>query len=82
MKITKEQVFIFAVLGLVTYLVVSPISKKRKKTSENIIINPTEIDCHNCNWKWPVNQGGNDLFICHKCYYDNSKFYRFTDLNS
>ena len=59
MKITKEQVFIVAVLGLVTY-----------------------FDCHNCNWKWPVKQGGNDLFICHKCYYDNSKFYRFTDLNS
>ena len=82
MKITKEQVFIVAVLGLVTYFVLSPISKKNKKTSKNIIINPTEIDCHNCNWKWPVKQGGNDLFICHKCYYDNSKFYRFTDLNS
>lgn len=45
-----------------------------------IIINPTEIECHKCHWKWPVKEGGNDLFICHKCNTDNSKFYKFEGL--
>ena len=45
-----------------------------------IIINPTEIECHNCHWEWKVKDGGNDLFICHKCNYDNSKFYKFEGL--
>lgn len=34
------------------------------------------IKCKNpkCDWSWDVDKGGNDLFICHKCYTDNSKF--------
>ena len=47
---------------------------------EEIIINPTEIECHSCHWKWKVKDGGDDLFICHKCNYDNSKFYKFEGL--
>jgi hypothetical protein len=43
-----------------------------------IINNPSEINCHNCNWKWKVKDGGDDLFICHKCYSDNSMFYTFS----
>jgi hypothetical protein len=45
-----------------------------------VIINPTEIECHNCHWHWKVKDGGDDLFICHKCNYDNSKFYKFEGL--
>jgi len=35
------------------------------------------IYCHNpkCNWSWKVKDGGDDLFVCHKCYTDNSKYY-------
>ena len=35
------------------------------------------IKCRNprCNWSWKVKDGGNDLFVCHKCFTDNSKFY-------
>jgi len=82
MKISKGELLIALGLGFVTYLTVSRISKNAAKNSANnfknsekVIVNPTDIDCHNCNWEWPVNQGGKDLFICHKCYYDNSKFY-------
>lgn len=46
----------------------------------DVIINPTEIECHNCHWKWEVKDGGADLFICHKCNYDNTKFYKFEGL--
>jgi len=45
-----------------------------------IINNPTEIECLNCHWHWKVKDGGDDLFICHKCYFDNSKFYTFSGL--
>jgi hypothetical protein len=45
-----------------------------------VIINPTEIECHNCHWHWKVKDGGDDLFICHKCYTDNSKYYKFEGL--
>jgi len=46
----------------------------------SVIINPTEIECHTCHWKWKVKDGGDDLFICHKCYTDNTKFYKFEGL--
>jgi 8-oxo-dGTP pyrophosphatase MutT (NUDIX family) len=57
--------------------------KNKDITFENggdVIINPTEIECHKCHWHWKVKDGGNDLFICHKCNYDNSKYYKFEGL--
>jgi len=44
---------------------------------EEVIINPTEITCHRCYWHWKVKDGGYDLFICHNCNYDNTKYYKF-----
>lgn len=34
-----------------------------------------KIVCQNCGWSWKVKDGGNDLFVCHKCNADNSNFY-------
>jgi hypothetical protein len=34
-----------------------------------------KIVCQNCGWSWRVQDGGNDLFMCHKCNYDNSVYY-------
>ena len=31
-----------------------------------------EIVCDNCGWNWKIVDGGDDLFICHKCGYDNN----------
>ena len=31
-----------------------------------------EIECDNCGWEWKIVDGGNDLFICHKCGHDNT----------
>jgi len=31
-----------------------------------------EIVCDNCGWHWKIVDGGDDLFICHKCGYDNN----------
>jgi hypothetical protein len=30
-----------------------------------------KIECDNCDWSWNIIDGGNDLFICHKCGHDN-----------
>tara|TARA_R110000744_G_scaffold29503_3_gene70360 strand:+ start:817 stop:3525 length:2709 start_codon:yes stop_codon:yes gene_type:complete len=29
------------------------------------------IECQNCGWDWKVSDGGDDLYICHKCNADN-----------
>ena len=30
------------------------------------------IVCDDCGWTWKIKDGGNDLFICHKCGHDNT----------
>tara|TARA_B110000977_G_C11053331_1_gene483136 strand:+ start:282 stop:2252 length:1971 start_codon:yes stop_codon:yes gene_type:complete len=30
-----------------------------------------KIKCDECSWSWGIKDGGNDLFICHKCGHDN-----------
>ena len=41
----------------------------RSSISEAII--GEKIKCDNCGWDWNIVDGGNDLFICHKCGHDN-----------
>ena len=38
--------------------------------NEGIIGN--KIECDNCDWSWNIVDGGDDLFICHKCGHDNN----------
>ena len=30
-----------------------------------------KIKCDECSWSWDIVDGGNDLFMCHKCGHDN-----------
>jgi hypothetical protein len=30
------------------------------------------IVCDGCGWTWKIKDGGNDLYICHKCGHDNT----------
>ena len=30
-----------------------------------------KIECDNCDWSWNIKDGGDDLYICHKCGHDN-----------
>jgi len=30
-----------------------------------------KIECDKCGWSWEIKDGGNDLFMCHKCGHDN-----------
>jgi nicotinamide mononucleotide adenylyltransferase len=31
-----------------------------------------KIECDNCDWSWDIKDGGDDLYICHKCGHDNT----------
>jgi hypothetical protein len=47
---------------------------------DNIVITPIlkesivgdEVVCDNCGWHWPIEDGGDDTYVCHKCGYDNT----------
>lgn len=43
---------------------VSPVVKE--------IVTDTEVICDNCGWEWSIADGGDDLYICHKCGHDNN----------
>ena len=30
-----------------------------------------KIECDNCDWSWGIKDGGDDLYMCHKCGHDN-----------
>jgi len=36
------------------------------------IVTDTEVICDNCGWEWSIADGGDDLYMCHKCGHDNS----------
>jgi nicotinamide mononucleotide adenylyltransferase len=42
----------------------------QKKLQETVT--DTEVICDNCGWHWPIADGGDDLYICHKCNHDNN----------
>ena len=44
--------------------IVSPVVKE--------IVTATEVICDNCGWEWKIADGGDDLYICHKCGHDNN----------
>ena len=33
------------------------------------------IQCGSCDWSWNRKDGGDDMYVCHKCGTDNSKIY-------
>ncbi len=33
----------------------------------------SKINCEKCNHSWKVADGGNDLYMCHECGYNNNK---------
>ena len=35
-------------------------------------VTATDIICDNCGWEWAKKDGGDDLYICHKCGHDNT----------
>ena len=50
-------------------VVVDMTSYKNNGLNEAIV--GEKIECDNCGWSWNIVDGGDDLFICHKCGHDN-----------
>jgi hypothetical protein len=48
----------------------TPYGSGYNKLDEAIVGN--SIVCDNCGWSWKIADGGDDLFICHKCGHDNT----------
>jgi hypothetical protein len=46
------------------------IPKESKIIFEKVV--DDSIVCDNCGWTWKIKDGGDDLFICHKCGHDNT----------
>ena len=44
---------------------VDKINLFEKVTKDSVI-------CDNCSWEWKIKDGGDDLYICHKCDHDNT----------
>ena len=44
--------------------IVSPVIKEE--------VTDTEVICDKCGWHWSIADGGDDLYICHKCEHDNN----------
>jgi hypothetical protein len=36
------------------------------------LVTDTKVICDNCGWEWDIVDGGEDLYICHKCGHDNT----------
>ncbi len=41
-----------------------------------------KIICSNCSWSWKRSEGGDDPFVCHKCYFDNTTLYNSENMNT
>ena len=46
--------------------------EKHKASNIKEIVTATEVICDNWGWEWPIVDGGDDLYICHKCGHDNN----------
>ena len=54
------------------YKELKALRKISKQNSLNEAIVGDKIECDNCGWSWKIVDGGDDLFICHKCDHDNT----------
>ena len=48
------------------------------KINEKVI--GDKIECDNCGWTWDIKDGGDDLFMCHKCGHDNDSSNRLNEI--
>jgi hypothetical protein len=58
-------------------VVAKTIMRKRNFMTPNkkLVFEKTQGDsivCDNCGWTWKIKDGGNDLYICHKCEHNNT----------
>lgn len=42
------------------------------KMDESTLNEVNTIECNNCDWSWRLQDGGDDVYTCHNCGYDNT----------
>ena len=47
-------------------------SKRNTERLQKESIVKDSIVCDNCGWNWKIKDGGDDLYICHKCNHNNT----------
>src|SRR5210317_324818 len=57
----------------------APYGSGYKETNETITA--TKVICDGCGWSWDKKDGGDDLYMCHKCGHDNTPKSDPFDLN-
>jgi hypothetical protein len=53
-------------------------SKTGERVNNCVPVNENEdetVECENCGWEWKLEDGGEDVYICHKCNHDNTDEY-------
>ena len=35
------------------------------------IVTKKKVICDKCGWSWKLSEGGDDPYICHKCWHNN-----------
>ena len=53
-----------------TAIIIDVSAYSTEELDETIVGN--KIVCDNCGWEWKIEDGGDDLYICHKCDHDNT----------
>jgi len=52
------------------------LSGRAVKVCKGLMENEDEsIECEKCGWRWELEDGGKDPYVCHKCGYNNSNIY-------
>ena len=46
-------------------------AQRKLKQIDNQEFENTLIICKECGHQWNLEDGGDDVYICHKCYFDN-----------
>ena len=73
-RIEEEQ--LTTALSHVLEKISAPFIKMASKYIPELNLNEAivgdKIECDNCGWIWEMEDGGKDLYICHKCGHDNS----------
>jgi tRNA(Ile2) C34 agmatinyltransferase TiaS len=37
------------------------------------MVDSEKVVCDECGWSWKLSEGGDDLYICHKCGHNNEE---------
>ena len=83
----NKKIKYLVLLGLSVAIIYLMVRKKNKTEQADIYLNlagaknPNErIVCQNCRWSWKVKDGGDDLYMCHRCGCDNSPNKAYSNL--